>query len=199
MQEYVDQFVTLSRLIEYNLPFVLKFLGAFWLVHILNAALGYRLCILGIYPRSIPGLLGVFFSPFLHGNFNHIFFNSIPLIILSSLLMLTGIENFLCVTISIILLSGLGVWLFARKVFHVGASGLIVGYWSYLVVNAYSHPSLVAVLLAFVSIYYFGGIFFSILPGEEGVSWEAHLSGFIAGIAAVYLCPAFTVQLLNLF
>jgi len=158
-----------------------------WSLQILNYMLGYRLNYLGIVPRTGHGLIGIFVSPFLHGNFTHLFFNTIPLLVLACFILVGGQELFFYISAIIILLSGTLVWLFGRHAIHIGASSLITGYWGYLLVNAYHNPSLMTIVLAAVTLYYFGAMFFGLFPSEKGVSWEGHLFGCLSGIAANYL------------
>ena len=89
----------------------------------------------------------------------------------------------------IAVISGLAVWLIGRPGFHVGASNIIMGYWSYLLINAYQHPSIISLFLAILCIYYLGGLASSLITAEAGVSLEGHISGFAAGLLAFYLCP----------
>jgi membrane associated rhomboid family serine protease len=177
--------------LTYQLNFTMYAAGLFililFIVHIINMLLGYRLNVLGIYPRHLFGLIGIPCSPFLHGSFNHLFFNAIALFVLANFVLLQGITNFFHITLLIGGLSGLALWLFGRPAIHIGASGLITGYWGYLLVNAYQHPSIITVILAIVCVYYFGGIFFSIFPGKQGMSWEGHLFGLLAGLGTAYL------------
>jgi membrane associated rhomboid family serine protease len=162
-------------------------LGVLFGVFVVNKLLGGILLHLGIIPRRLRGLLGIIFAPVLHVDFNHLFFNSIPLVILANFILLQGLLYFYVVTVSLTLSAGLLVWLFAKPGIHVGASAVIAGYFAILVANSYSHPSLLSYILAAVSIYYFGGIFFSIFPGEKRVSWEGHLFGFLSGLACSYV------------
>lgn len=189
MNDVINQFVSTVSLLQKNLPFVLILMGCLYAIHFINWMLGYRLNYLGIYPRRLFGLPGILFSPFLHGDFNHLFFNSIPLFVLLSFVLLNGMTTFICVSLFIIILSGIAVWLFARPAFHIGASGLIMGYWSYLLFTSYTHITPVSIALAVICLYYFGGLLFSLFPLKAKTSWEAHVFGFLAGIAAVYLCP----------
>jgi membrane associated rhomboid family serine protease len=175
--------------IQHNTFFVLKLIAILWIINIVNFILGYRLNFLGIYPRNIFGLPGIVCSPFLHGNFNHLFFNSIPLFVLINLILFNGRLDFYYISITIILLSGAALWLFGRKAIHIGSSTLIMGYFGYLLINAYHQPTIVTVLLAAVCIYYFGGLFLALFPGKKGISWEGHVFGFLAGIAAAFLFP----------
>lgn len=150
---------------------------------------GYRLNHLGIYPRKLSGLIGIFFSPFLHANFSHLLFNSIPLFVLMNFMLLNGIPSFIAITLIIVILSGLAVWLFGRPAIHIGASGLIMGYWSYSLVQAYEHSSIITIGVASICLYYFAGFILQIMPTRDRTSWESHLFGFLAGIAAVFLMP----------
>lgn len=151
--------------------------GAFILTRLIP-----NLLILGIIPRNAFGLLGLLFAPLLHGNFNHLFFNSIPLVVLSNFLLMNGITYYLQVTLEITVLSGFLVWCFGKPGLHIGASAVITGYWGLLVCEMYQQGSLISIILGIVCIYYFAGIFLGIFPSKKGVSWEGHLFGLIAGI-----------------
>lgn len=187
LTELSQQLEVISAFLQAQLHFILIIIGGLYVIQILNWILGYRLNILGIYPRKFFGLFGIVFSPFLHGSFNHLFFNSIPLIVLLSFVLLQGWTTLLLVSATIILLSGFATWLVGRQGFHVGASALIMGYWSYLLVNAYRHPTLLSIVLAIVCLYYFGGLLFNLFPQAEKSSWEGHIFGFLAGLAAAYI------------
>lgn len=159
-----------------------------WAIHFFNFSLGYRLNYFGILPRHIIGLIGIFTAPFLHGNFNHIFFNSLPIFILMTFILIKGTQVFYSVSVSIILISGLLTWLFGRRSIHIGASALIMGYWGYLFLDAYEKPTIVSILLILILLYYFGISFFaSFLPVNKKTSWEGHLFGFIAGLCSSYI------------
>jgi membrane associated rhomboid family serine protease len=187
IDNFIWQLVTLFDSLKFNVHWALMLLAVLWLIQIFNFAVGYRLNYLGILPRNIIGLIGIPCSPFLHGSFTHLFFNSIPLFALSCFLLITGVHNFLVVTAIIMGISGSLTWLFARRGLHIGASSVIMGYFSYLLVNAYYHPSVNAWVLAGFCFYYFGSLFLSIFPQEERVSWEGHVFGFLAGLGALWL------------
>ncbi len=174
--------------VKVNLPIVLAIVGLLWGIHLLNYLLKYRLNLLGIYPRSLFGIPGIVCSPFLHGNFSHLFFNTIPLFLLLSFVLLSGLQTFYCISIIIILLSGSMVWLIGRKGLHVGASGVIMGYWGYLLAYAFHHPSLSSIVVALVMLYYLGSLVLNLFPAGEKVSWEGHVVGLIAGFFAAYVC-----------
>jgi membrane associated rhomboid family serine protease len=175
------------RQTQYNAKALAVILIILWSVFFISNLTGKRLLILGIMPRRIYGLLGIFFAPFLHANFNHIFFNSIPLVVLSNFLLITGLPYFLKATFFIIILSGFLIWCFAKPGLHIGASAVITGYWGLLVSDIYRQGTITAIILGLVSLYYFAGIFIGIFPSKKGVSWEGHLFGLLAGIATSYL------------
>ena len=189
MQDIIQQLTLTVDIFRLNLPIVLTLLAILWGIHFINWSIGYRLNLLGIYPRHPLGLIGIATSPFLHGHFNHIFFNSIPLAILASFVLLNGLPNFLTISLIIIVLTGFATWLFGRKNIHIGASGVIMGYLGYCLVAAYSQPGVISVGIGLVCLYYFGSMLFSIFPSDVRTSWEAHLFGLMAGVAAFYSAP----------
>src|SRR5271155_1013926 len=128
IETIIEQIVSVISLMRANFQDALYIVSVFWIIHIINALLHYRLNILGIFPRHIFGLFGIPFFSFLHASFNHIFFNSIPLVILVDLVLIGGKQNFIYVSASIILISGFLTWLFGRHAIHIGASGLVMGY-----------------------------------------------------------------------
>lgn len=155
-----------------------------------------RLLWLGIVPRHIFGLIGIVFAPVLHADFNHLFFNLIPLVILSNFILIDGFNLFILVTIFIAFISGFLTWCLAKPGVHVGASALVTGYWGYLVSNILQKGTFTAIILGLVSLYYFFGIFIGIFPAKRGISWEGHLFGLIAGVVTSYLLKFTEVQMM---
>jgi len=186
MDTFFATFQHVYASVRHNLNFLLTILGVVWAIQLVNATSGYHLNKWGIYPRRFDGLLGIFLSPFLHGSYQHLFLNSIPLFILGALVLVAGKLFFLKISLLIIFISGFVVWLFGRPVYHVGASSLILGYWGFLLFNAYTERSAIALFLALLCLYYLGGLVFSLFPQEERVSWEGHLAGFLSGILTSY-------------
>lgn len=153
-----------------------------WLFYGLVLLSQKRLLLLGIRPRRVAGLIGIIFAPLLHADFQHLFFNSIPLLVLSNFLLIHGLPYFLFITASITLLSGFALWCFGKSGLHVGASAVITGYWAVLVSNIFQQGDVTNLILGLISVYYFAGIFLGIFPSEKGVSWEGHCFGFLAGL-----------------
>ena len=188
-EKYITEIQHLIGSMQINMLFAFEFIGILWAIHIINCAAQHHLNVLGIRSRSFSGLPGIVFSPFLHGDFNHLFFNTIPLFVLSDLILPEGKVMFFYISGTIILLSGTLIWLFGRPGIHIGASSLIMGYFGYLLSKSYFNLTATSVVLAGFCLYYFGGLFFSLFPGaQKNVSWEGHIFGFVSGIfTACYL------------
>lgn len=186
MNTLISTFSSTIGLMKAHLPMALAFLALLWTIQLINFMLGYRLNLLGIYPRRIWSLLGIICSPFLHGHASHLFFNSIPLFFLTTLVLTFGVPIFYEVTIFIILMGGSLVWLMGRPGFHVGASGLIMGYLGFLLTQAYFSQSSFGFIIGALCLYYCAGLLLNLLPQEVRTSWEGHVFGFIAGIACYF-------------
>lgn len=166
---------------------------SFWLVGILFAVkaaeivLRVRLDPFGILPRDTQGLIGILFSPLLHGGTAHLIANATPLFVLLSILLWD--RNYKPgSTIAIIwIFSGLGTWVLGRQEFqgeptvHIGASSLIYGLVAYLIVAGFRMESWRAIFMAIGVFVFYGGIFYGVIPHDGLVSWEGHLCGAIAG------------------
>lgn len=169
------------------LPLVLLVLAA-WTVEVVDRLfLGGTLDQFGIVPRQAVGLRGISFAPFLHGSFAHLLANSVPFLILGFLITWRHARRFAVISLVIIVVSGLGTWLIApSNTVHIGASGLIFGYFAFLVVNAWYERSLAAVALALAVILMYGGLISGIVPTGNPISWQGHLFGMIGGAIAAY-------------
>lgn len=170
-----------------------RILGGFvvliWLLEIVDQLIfRHRLNRLGIRPRSQIGLRGILFAPLLHGTWQHLSANTLPFLVLGGLVMLSGVDEFAIVTAVVWLVSGLGVWLFAsRDSLHIGASGVIFGYFGFLIARGYFERSFVAIGFSVLVAILYGGMIWGVLPGQYGISWEGHLFGFLGGIFAARL------------
>ncbi len=162
-------------------------LVSMWLVYSLQFFFVYDLSTYGIMPRTYIGLLYIPISPWVHHNTAHLIFNSVPLLVLGFLVHLNGRTEFWWVTILIILLSGLGTWLIGNAGSHGGASGLIMGYWSYILASAIFTRSIKSIFLALVALLFYGGIIYVLLDTRPHISWAGHASGFLAGIVTVWI------------
>jgi membrane associated rhomboid family serine protease len=163
------------------------FLVVMWVLEVLDTLLGNSLDQYGIRPRDVDGLLGIAASPFLHGGFGHLVSNTIPFAVLGFLTMVHGMATWWRVTLLTALLGGLLVWLVggAGSV-HIGASGVIFGYFGFLLAMGLFERSAKAILIAVLVGLGYGGLIFGVLPAERGVSWEGHLFGFLSGCSVAW-------------
>lgn len=165
---------------------MLAFTAVLYVVEIVDLATGLRLDADGIVPRSLDGLDGVLWAPLLHHGWAHLLANTLPFLIFGFLAMAGGIGQFLAVTATIWLISGLGVWLTGNGT-TVGASGVIFGWLVFLLARGFFAHSARQILLAVVLFAFWGGLLFGILPGQPVVSWQAHLFGALAGLLAAWV------------
>lgn len=162
---------------------------AIWVIEMINQLLGHALNQqLGLVPRSIPGLIGVATMPFLHGGVGHAAANTLPLLILGGTTLAVAPERFRNATILIVLATGLSVWLLARPgTVHVGASGLVFGWFGFVIALGLIERSLRAILGAALVVVIYGSMIWGIVPTSGvKISWEAHLFGAVAGAIIAY-------------
>lgn len=166
-----------------------KFAAVLTLIEVINAFFGHRLNQLGIHPREIIGLPGIILSPLLHSDYVHLVSNLLPLALFMVLVMQHGIARFWLATLVIVIVGGGMVWLLGRGgAIHIGSSGLIFGYFSFLIVAGIRSGDIKLLAIAIAVGFGYGGILLGVLPRQALISWEAHLFGLVAGIlAAVWL------------
>jgi membrane associated rhomboid family serine protease len=166
-------------------------LGVLWAVEAVDIATDSRLEQHGLRPRQIGGLDGVLLGPFLHGGLGHLIGNSAPFVLLGWFVLVSGFRQWLVATAVIVVLGGLLTWLVAPSGLIVGASGVIMGWLGYLLARAYFARSLIAIVAAVAAFLFFGSLLWGLLPTvRHGISWQGHLCGFVAGIAAAWLLHA---------
>jgi len=158
-----------------------------WGVELVNFFLGHGLVSWGIYPRNFSGLIGIPFAPMVHGGLLHTVSNTVPLLFLGALTLAGGKRRFWETTVAVTVLSGALVWLFARDAYHVGASGLVFGYFGAILARAVMERSISAVAIGIGTVMAYGGLILGVLPLRSYVSFESHLFGLIAGILVVWL------------
>ncbi len=142
----------------------------------------------GIEPRSVSGLDGVVFAPLLHGGWPHLSANTVPVLVLGFLAMAGGLRQWAAVTATIWLVGGIGVWFTAYpNTITIGASVLIFGWLTFLLVRGWFNRSGRQILLGVLLFLYWGGMLWGVLPGADHVSWQGHLFGAIGGVLAAWL------------
>ncbi|WP_194410708.1 rhomboid family intramembrane serine protease [Microbacterium cremeum] len=182
----------LGRVIQ---PLIL--LGVMWIVRVLDDVIpGSWNHLYGIESWTLDGLDGLVLSPALHSGWPHLLSNTVPFLILGVLVALDGIGRFWAITAIIAVIGGLGTWVFtAPGAVTVGASGLVFGYFGYLLVRAFvarslGHGILYALIAIAVAVLYGSSMLAGIFGAAEGISWQAHLFGAIGGgVAAIVTRP----------
>ncbi|MGY1546794.1 rhomboid family intramembrane serine protease [Streptomyces sp. MN6] len=160
-----------------------------WLLEVADAASGHALDDFGIVPRTPSELVDVVPAAFIHFGFSHVAANSVPLLVLGFLAALGGIRRFLAVCALIVVADGLGVWLVSPADSNTaGASGLIFGLFGYLLVSGFVERRPLGILAGvLVAAVWGGSILAGLAPTQSGISWQGHLIGLAAGIAAAFL------------
>jgi len=164
------------------IPFL--FLLLMWLVKVIEVNFQISLVRYGVFPQTIDGLKGILFSPFIHKDFTHLINNSYPILILGGMLFAIYRKIATQLFVWLYFIAGFWLWIIGRPSFHIGASGFIYSLASFLLVSGIirKNPRLTAVSMLVIFLY--GSMIWGLLPTKESISWEGHLSGFIAGILA---------------
>lgn len=165
------------------------FVALLWILQVFNWADGYRLDLdFGILPRDVSRMPDIFIAPLLHVSWQHIEGNTIPLFVLGVLAAYRGVKKFLLLTLIIAVTSGLAVWLFqSGSAPTVGASGLIFGYFGYVVIRGFIDRNLLDIGLGIVAGVLYWTILQVAIPGTPGISWIGHLGGLFGGVLAAWV------------
>ncbi len=141
----------------------------------------------GIQPRTWSGLQAIVIAPWLHAGFGHLLANTIPFVVLGWFVMVRRTTDFFIVMLASLLASGAGIWLFGgASSIHLGASGVVFGFLGYLLARGYYERSVVAVAMAALAFFLYGGMLWGMLPLQQGISWQGHLFGFVGGVLVAY-------------
>ena len=142
---------------------------------------------LGVFPRTLSGMKGIIFYPFIHGSLEHLFNNALPLFVLTACLFYFY-RSIAYQTFGLIyILSGIWLWISARDSYHIGASGLLYGLAAFLFFSGIIRKEKKVIALSLMVAFLYGGMIWGILPIQERVSWEGHLWGSVAGALLAWL------------
>lgn len=153
-----------------------------WFIYWIEINFGYNFNDFGILPRDFKGLRGIFLSPFIHSSASHLFNNSIPLFVLLGSLFFFYREIAFKVLLYGIIFSGLCNWMIGRNAYHIGASGVIYLLFSFIFFSGIIRKHYRLIAMSLVIIFLYGSMIWLLIPVEERISWEGHLSGFFVGI-----------------
>mgnify|MGYP002651778802 CR=1 FL=1 len=178
---------------------ILSFVALLWVIEAVDVVMRHRLDQDGIRPLQTDGLWGILWAPLLHGGWPHLIANTVPALILGFLMTLLGMGRFVAATAIIWLLGGFGTWLIGNigshcpyvgvqcTTNHIGASGLIFGWLTFLIVFGFFTRTVWEIIVGVVVAFIYGGVLLGVVPGTPGVSWQGHLCGALAGVLAAYV------------
>jgi membrane associated rhomboid family serine protease len=173
---------------------IVSFVALLYVIEAIDQVSGSRLEQDGIRPLEADGLWGILWAPLLHANWAHLVANTVPALVLGFLVSLAGMSRFIYATVIVWILGGLGTWLIGNlgapngvETNHIGASGLIFGWLTFLIVFGFFTRHAWQIIVGVVVFLVYGGVLWGALPGTFGVSWQGHLCGGIAGVIAAYL------------
>lgn len=169
-----------------SLLFPIRFLFLMWLGFSIQFYGGIDLGFLGIYPLSIPGLIGIFTAPFVHGSAGHILSNSLPLLILGGILFYFYPRIALRVFLQCFFFTNILVWLLGRPFYHIGASGIVYGLAFFLISFGFFRRNFKSLVISVLVIAFYGGIAYTVFPLNERISYESHLFGAITGVVTAF-------------
>ncbi len=157
-----------------------------WLVFTIEFYLRLDFGQLGIYPRHLTGLIGVVMAPLIHGNFNHLASNTVPLLVLGGSLFFFFPNIARRVFLQAYFFTNILVWVFGRSFYHIGASGLIYALASFLVFYGLFNRNFKSVIISAVVIFSYGSMAYGLFSFDERISWESHLMGAVVGLVTAY-------------
>lgn len=173
------------------LVLVAAMVAVMWVLESVDQLADGRLDTYGIEPRDTDGLVGILTAPFLHVGFGHLVANTVPFVVLGAAIALSGMARVLAVTALVVVIGGLGTWLIApADTEHLGASGLVFGYATYLIARGIFSRRLVHLAVGLVVAGVYGTTLLLGLLPEEGVSWQGHLFGAVGGVIAARILDA---------
>lgn len=162
------------------------FVVILWAIKLFELADNTDLSWYGLYPRTVHGLLGIITAPLLHANFSHLMSNTLPLLILGTIIFFFYRSIAFQVFFWVYLMTGLWVWAAARDAYHIGASGLIYGFVTFLFFSGIFRKDSRLMALSLFVVFLYGGTVWGIFPIQQGISWESHLLGSLAGLITAF-------------
>ena len=176
---------------------IISFVALLYIIEAFDQLNGHRFDDNGIRPLETDGLWGILFAPLLHANWAHLAANTGPALVLGFLVTLAGLSRFLWATAIVWIVGGFGTWLIGNlgsscglESDHIGASGLIFGWLTFLLVFGFFTRSGWQIVIGLVVLVVYGGVLWGAVPVLNvcgGVSWQGHLCGGLAGVLAAYL------------
>jgi len=166
-------------------PFL--FVVLLWIIKGVEVQVDLDFSSYGILPGKVSGLRGILFSPFIHGDFNHLINNSFPLLILGTALFYFYRSIAFRIVFWSYLLAGFYTWIAARQSYHIGASGLVYALFGFILISGFIRRHIPLIAISFLVVFLYGSLIWGIFPLDQKVSWEGHFWGLFVGlILALY-------------
>lgn len=172
---------------------ILGFVGSLYVIEGVDMVLSYdsppgsvgELDSAGIEPREVSGLDGILWAPLLHGGWDHLFANTLPLLVLGFLVLLSGIGRGIAATAIVWVIAGVGTWLTGSAgSVHVGASSIVFGWLTYLICRGWFARNVGQIVVGLVILVFYGSMLWGVLPSDPRISWQGHLFGAVGGVLA---------------
>ena len=183
-----------SRHLKRSFTIVASFTALLWLIQIIEMTLAANFAVYGVYPGQLSGLTGVLWAPLIHSSFSHLFANTAPLLILGTTLVYGYPKSAKIVIPAVYFGTGLGVWLFARDAYHVGASGLTFGFMFFVFTVGVLRWGRQAIALSLVVFLLYGGMIWGVFPNKPDISYESHFFGAMIGVVLAVLLRNYDPQ-----
>ena len=165
-------------------PFI--FIGVLWSVKFFETFYNISFIQFGLYPRTWEGLIGIFTCPLIHSSYEHLFSNSVPLLVLGTMTFYFYRPIAFSVFFWVYLMSGIWLWAAGRDAYHIGASGLVYGFASFLFFSGIFRKERTLMVLSLLVVFLYGSLVWGIFPIYKQISWEAHLLGSLAGFITAF-------------
>lgn len=175
-----------------NLWWLIKFTVWIWVVHFINQLFNGALFIFGLQPRTLWGLVGIITSPMIHENYKHILANTTIFIVVGLIIQAMDGTNLKKATAFIWICESSYIWIWGRDGMHAGLSGVVFGYLGFAIIRGFRVGSILSVFLSIAVLYLYGTVIQENIGNFQqnlNVSWEGHVSGFIAGLVTAIILP----------
>ncbi len=176
-----------KRRLFVSIAIPLSFVLFLWAIKLSELFFHFSLAEYGLYPRRLYGLIGILTGPLIHASITHLLSNSVPLLLIGIGMFYFYPKASYRVAIMVYLIPGIFDWFLARPAYHIGASGLIYGFVTFLFFSGLIRRDTRSIALALIVTFLYGSLIWGILPVDEGVSWETHLFGALTGIFAAFV------------
>lgn len=175
-----------KRKVVFSMLYPTLFVAVLWLVKLIEWEFDLDFAQYGILPRTASGLKGVLLSPFIHGSWEHLINNSIPLLVLGAALFYFYKPIAFKLTFWSFILAGFYTWISARTSYHIGASGLVYSLFGFLLFSGFIRRNIHLISISFLVAFLYGSLVWGILPIDKTMSWEGHFWGLILGIVLAF-------------